>query len=83
MTALGGNKLLMRVKRDKWKKTIEITFFWNLEDYPNLNLKQVNALQDAAEERIYEQRKEGNTSGELHYEDDEISVWGGWSFSYY
>lgn len=64
------------------EKAIKIIFNWNLVDYPNLDFGTKSKLEDAAEAHIFEMRKEGYTSGELHYEDDNISVWGSWTFSY-
>ena len=64
------------------KRKIEINYHWNLTDYPNLTHEQREALENHAEERVYEMRKELYTSGELHYEDDKISVYGWWDFTY-
>ena len=67
------------------QKEIKISYSWNTVDYPELTHEQRELLQEHAERRIYEMRMSSEapyTSGELHYEDNEISVWGHWSFSY-
>ena len=63
------------------ERKISITYNWNLSDYPNLPNITKETLAVEAEKRIYEMRKEFYTSGELHYEDNEISVYGWWSFT--
>lgn len=69
------------------EKKIELTYYWDLSDYPEVDddgsdHKTREQLQEHAEERIFEMRKEGYTSGELHFENNVISVHGSWSFSY-
>ena len=59
-----------------------IEWNWNLSDYPNLTTEQKLNLKQEAEDRVLSQRAEGNTSGELHCEDNDISVWG-WFESHY
>lgn len=64
------------------KRKIEINYNWDLSDYPDLDFETRSQLENHAEERISEMRKEHYTSGELHYENDKVSVSGWWSFSY-
>lgn len=64
------------------ERKIQISYNWNLTDYPELDSETRDLLEEHAENKIYEMRKERYTSGELHYEDDKISVYGWWSFSY-
>ena len=59
-----------------------IEWNWNLSDYPNLTKDKKMELKQEAENRVFSQRAEGYTSGELHYEDEDISVWG-WFESHY
>jgi len=60
------------------RKKIEITYWWDTNEYPNLTSEQKDALENAAEDRITEMRQDGYREGELIYEDDEISVSGWW-----
>jgi hypothetical protein len=62
------------------ERKISITYNWNLTDYPEISNELKERLTVEAEERIYEMRKEFYTSGELHYEDEEVSIYGWWDF---
>jgi hypothetical protein len=64
------------------EREILISFNWDLSEYPNLKHEKRLLLEDHAEERIFEMRKQGYTSGELHYEDNQISISGNWSLTY-
>ena len=59
-----------------------IEWNWDLSEYPNLTMEQKTRLKNEAEDRSSSQRAEGYSSGELHYEDENISVWG-WFESHY
>lgn len=62
------------------EKRIALNFHWNLSDYPNLSNEKLEELESEAFNRAFEMKKEGYVSGELHYDDGEIRVWGSWSF---
>ena len=50
------------------KRKIEITYNWRRDDDSdnNISKKHLEALEESAQERIFEQIKEGNTGGELN-----------------
>lgn len=64
------------------ERTIKINYNYKLKDYPEITHEQRELLEDHAEERILEMRKEGYTSGELFFESEDILCRGWWSFSY-
>ena len=57
---------------------VEVKYNWNLSDYPDLDKETKELLKEHAEERMFQLRKEGYQSGELHYHNNEIRVWGWW-----
>jgi hypothetical protein len=61
------------------EKTIGIKYNWDLSDYPNLDKLTLESLENSAEERIFDMIAQGLFSGELHFDNDIISVWGWWS----
>jgi hypothetical protein len=76
----GGGLSLYHIKRTiKMEYKIEFSVFWDLTDYPNLDVNILEQLKNVAQERMFEMRNEGYTSGQLHYEDDNISLSGWWS----
>ena len=64
------------------KREIKIDYHWNLEDFPDIGHEELIQLEEHAEERILKMRAEKFTSGELHFENKEISVYGWWEFNY-
>ena len=64
----------------KIERKLVITWKWNPSDYPSLTKDQLELLDEHAESRAIEvYRQEGYLSGELIYEDGEISVSGWWN----
>ena len=58
---------------------VEVKYNWNLSDYPDLDEETKELLKEHAEESIiFQLREEGYYSGELHYDNNEIRVWGWW-----
>lgn len=64
------------------EKNIKINYNWDTSDYPKLSSKIIKRLKQSAEERIFEMRIKGYTSGELVYETNKKYIRGWWSFSY-
>ena len=60
------------------KVEIRIKYNWDLSDYLEENTTKKPLLEENAINHITEMIKQGYTSGELHYEDDEIEVSGWW-----
>jgi hypothetical protein len=64
------------------EEIIRINYNWDTSDYPKISSKLKRKLKEHAEERIFEMRKEGYTSGELVYDANKIVAYGWWSFYY-
>lgn len=61
------------------EKTIGIKYNWDLSDYPDLDNQTLELLENSAEDRIFDMIGQSYFSGELHFENDKISVWGWWT----
>lgn len=57
---------------------VEVKYNWDLSNYPNLDKETKELLKEHAEERMFKLRAEGYQSGELHYDNGEVTVWGWW-----
>ena len=67
------------------KRSIRIDYHYNLSDYNDkISFELQNELEEHAEERIFEMRKDNCTSGELVYYDGETDkeIYGWWDFYY-
>lgn len=67
------------------EKNFKVQYKWDLEDPKKIepSSEDLEYLEEAAFERIFEMKKEGYSSGELHtyLPDGETPVWGWWHFS--
>ncbi len=60
------------------KKELKINYYWNLGDYPDLDIETLERLNDEAKKRIFSQILDGYIEGELVYQDNDIEVYGWW-----
>jgi len=64
------------------KRNIKITFNWWNDEKGEIPSNHLSFLEKEAENRIFEMRKEGYTSGELNTKIDDIEYSGWWDISY-
>ena len=60
------------------ERTIEVTYYWDLDEFPKLDDETKEQLCEHAENRILNMKKEGYSSGELLHEDSEGNSYRGW-----
>ena len=83
MAEFGNNQRPQAKKNNEFReRKIQTTFRWWNDDETEINSAHIERLDQHAEERIAEMRKEGYTSGELCEEIDGVEYRGWWEFSY-